>query len=213
MDDLELYRRRVDLRLEELIAVANGLLPEVAGAPRHGKARERLDERSVRYYVGEGLVDRPLSYAGTAALYGYRHLLQLLVIKRLQGEGLSLRTIRHFTAQPDGALEGRLTVPTASPPGQAAAEFLTGLLKGTPPPPPASAAPGHARGGQASRERSHLPQSPIPHRVWQRHELAEGLELHVSSDFTPLAPAEQQRVRERLQALLRALGFTKESET
>jgi DNA-binding transcriptional MerR regulator len=210
MDALEPYRKRTDLRLEELIAVANGLLPEVAGTPHHGKARERLDERSVRYYVAETLVDRPLGYAGTAALYGFRHLLQLLVIKRLQSDGLPLRAIRHFTAQPDAELEARLSLPSQSEPGAAATEFLAGLLGGSPRLSSAPPPPGHLRGGSAHRAQARSLSTANPTRVWERHELAEGLELHVASDLPSLSPAAQQRVRQRLQALLESLGFDKE---
>ena len=49
--------------------------------------------RAVRFYVAQGLLDRPEG-AGTAATYNYRHFLQLLAIKIRQREGQTLDVIR-----------------------------------------------------------------------------------------------------------------------
>lgn len=50
--------------------------------------------RNVRYYVYLGLMDRPLGYTGEAPRFGKRHLVQLLAIRALQSQGLSLATIQ-----------------------------------------------------------------------------------------------------------------------
>jgi DNA-binding transcriptional MerR regulator len=50
--------------------------------------------RIIRYYTTHGLVDRPSAYQGRTALYGWRHLLQIVAIKRLQAAGLSLTAIQ-----------------------------------------------------------------------------------------------------------------------
>ena len=49
--------------------------------PTNASARAMPSARAVRFYVANGLLDRPEG-AGTAATYGYRHLLQLLAIKK-----------------------------------------------------------------------------------------------------------------------------------
>jgi DNA-binding transcriptional MerR regulator len=51
--------------------------------------------RNVRYYIQQGLVDRP-NGAGRGARYGRDHLLQLMVIGHWQAEGLSLERIREL---------------------------------------------------------------------------------------------------------------------
>ncbi len=56
--------------------------------------REVPSERTIRFYTTEGLIDEPAGMRGHMALYGRRHLLQLLAIKRLQAEGASLEQIR-----------------------------------------------------------------------------------------------------------------------
>lgn len=61
--------------------------------PTNASARATPSARAVRFYVANGLLDRPEG-AGTAATYGYRHLLQLLAIKVRQREGQTLDAIR-----------------------------------------------------------------------------------------------------------------------
>jgi DNA-binding transcriptional MerR regulator len=62
-----------------------------------------LPERTLRYYVQIGLVDRP--EGGTrAARYGQRHLEQLLEIRKWQRSGLSLDRIRELLVAPPNNL-------------------------------------------------------------------------------------------------------------
>ena len=69
--------------------------------------------RAVRFYVANGLLDRPEG-AGTAATYGYRHLLQLLAIKIRQREGQTLDAIKNEMREVTGdALERRVATSLA----------------------------------------------------------------------------------------------------
>ena len=61
-----------------------------------------LPRRTVRYYIQEGLLDRP-SGAGRGAHYGSRHLEQLLEIRKWQRAGLSLERIRELLIGDSGA--------------------------------------------------------------------------------------------------------------
>jgi len=58
-----------------------------------------LPERTVRYYIQLGLVDRPDGET-RAARYGERHLGQLLGIRKWQQAGLSLKRIAELLADP-----------------------------------------------------------------------------------------------------------------
>ena len=58
-------------------------LANIAGVPR----------RTIRYYVGMGLLDRPIGET-RAAHYTSEHLRQLLEIRRLTDQGLSLDRVR-----------------------------------------------------------------------------------------------------------------------
>jgi DNA-binding transcriptional MerR regulator len=76
--------------IEELAAqVALALSVDYEG-PGDGRTREVPDLRTIRYYTTLGLIDRPAAMRGRTALYGQRHLLQLVAIKRLQSKGLTL---------------------------------------------------------------------------------------------------------------------------
>jgi DNA-binding transcriptional MerR regulator len=60
----------------------------------NGRVRDVPDRRTIRYYTTLGLIDRPAEMRGRTALYGIRHLLQLVAIKRLQTHGLTLTEIQ-----------------------------------------------------------------------------------------------------------------------
>lgn len=83
------YRDR-ELDLEALVRAVATLLEGMPAVPSDGRVAALPDARTLRYYQSIGLVDKPLRYAGRQAVYGYRHLLQVLAIKSLQGRGLSL---------------------------------------------------------------------------------------------------------------------------
>jgi DNA-binding transcriptional MerR regulator len=81
--------------------------------PTNASARAAPSARSVRFYVANGLLDRPEG-TGTAATYGYRHLLQLLAIKIRQREGQSLEKIKEEMKDITGdALERRIATSLA----------------------------------------------------------------------------------------------------
>ena len=74
-------------------AVADALAENYA-EPKNGQVRPIPDARSIRYYTTLGLLDRPAAMDGRTALYGAEHVRQLIAIKRLQAEGLSLAEIQ-----------------------------------------------------------------------------------------------------------------------
>jgi DNA-binding transcriptional MerR regulator len=62
--------------------------------PSNGQVRAVPDLRTIRYYTSLGLLDRPAAMRGRTALYGHRHLLQLVAVKRLQAGGKSLSEVQ-----------------------------------------------------------------------------------------------------------------------
>src|SRR5260221_7241145 len=80
--------------IDELSAAAEAALAEGYGGPPNGRVRDVPDRRTIRYYTTLGLIDRPARMRGRTALYGRRHLLQLVPIKRLQANGLSLHDVQ-----------------------------------------------------------------------------------------------------------------------
>jgi DNA-binding transcriptional MerR regulator len=70
-----------------------------------GRVRAVPDRRAIRWYTTIGLIDRPAAHRGRTALYGPRHLLQLVAVKRLQAKGLPLVAIQQELA---GATDSQL---------------------------------------------------------------------------------------------------------
>src|SRR4051812_36230344 len=83
-----------------------------------GRVRELPDRRTIRYYTTLGLIDRPAAMRGRTALYGLRHLLQLVAIKRLQANGLSLAEVQaRLVGLTDAALRQVARLPADFDPG------------------------------------------------------------------------------------------------
>src|ERR1041385_8400091 len=108
----------------------SGLVAEVAKriaalpAPRNAQAPAIPDERTIRYYGTIGLLDRPAAMRGRTALYGKKHVAQVVAIKRLQAMGRSLSAIQQLWPTLDDQTLGRMSgvelSPSARPRGRAA---------------------------------------------------------------------------------------------
>lgn len=92
----------------ELVAEAASSIATLP-APKNGQVRAVPDERTVRYYAALGLLDRPLAMRGRTALYGRRHLAQVVAIKRLQSAGRSLAEIQALWATLDDTTLARMS--------------------------------------------------------------------------------------------------------
>src|SRR4051812_8671939 len=104
--------------IDELSAQAALALAVDYPGPLSARVREVPDRRTIRYYATLGLIDRPAAMRGRTALYGRRHLLQLVAIKRLQARGLALAEVQsRLLGRTDSALEALARLPA---PGEAA---------------------------------------------------------------------------------------------
>ena len=102
------YRALAPWGLRDLSALAAGLLDASGVVPVNAAARARPSERTIRFYVTRGLVSPP-DGRGTAAVYSYRHLLQVLAIKLRQMEGATLEAMsREFTGLTGDLIERRV---------------------------------------------------------------------------------------------------------
>ena len=105
---LRAHARHAPWNARGLAAHATSLVEASALRPTNAVARAEPSARAVRFYVASGLLDRP-DGTGTAATYGYRHLLQILFIKIRQREGQTLEKIKaELTGQSGDALERRI---------------------------------------------------------------------------------------------------------
>ncbi|HEX2218078.1 MAG TPA: MerR family transcriptional regulator [Gemmatimonadales bacterium] len=102
------YRALAPWGLRDLSALAAGLLDASGVVPVNAAARARPSERTIRFYVMRGLVSPP-DGRGTAAVYSYRHLLQVLAIKLRQMEGATLEALsREFADLTGDVIERRV---------------------------------------------------------------------------------------------------------
>lgn len=80
--------------------------------PMNRQANSIPNERALRYYTTIGLLERPAEMRGRTALYSWRHLLQVVAIKRLQAQGLSLIDVQQrLSGRPDSALAAIARLP------------------------------------------------------------------------------------------------------
>src|SRR3954464_8168220 len=110
--------------LSELVADVAARIAALP-APRNGQGRAGPDERTVRYYMTLGLLDRPSAMRGRTALYGPRHVAQVVAIKRLQTMGRSLSEIQALWPSLDDPTLARMSgvaLPSTAKPA-ARAEF------------------------------------------------------------------------------------------
>ncbi len=90
---LRAHARHAPWNARGLAAHVTALVDAAGVRPTNASARAAPSARSIRFYVANGLLERPEG-TGTAATYNYRHFLQLLAIKIRQREGVTLDTIK-----------------------------------------------------------------------------------------------------------------------
>jgi DNA-binding transcriptional MerR regulator len=111
--------------LDELTERVDAALAVGYDGQPSGRVRDVPDRRAIRWYTTIGLIDRPAAHRGRTALYGPRHLLQLVAVKRLQARGLPLVAIQQELA---GATDTQLArvarLPAATPVGAASSAVV-----------------------------------------------------------------------------------------
>jgi DNA-binding transcriptional MerR regulator len=153
-----------------------------------------LPIRTIRYYISEGLLPGP-GARGKAAIYGEEHLLRLRLIRLLSRQYVPLVEMRNRLI-PLSIGEIRALLAEEE-------EHVARLEQAAPPPPEGYVAtllrkaraeqqglPSHMPGQSGSKKVSEAaPASPTGHptpvpesELWQRWELAPGVELHVRAD-------------------------------
>lgn len=133
--------------LEGVCLQAADVLAVTGAGASDARVRDVPDARTVRYYQSIGLLDRPVRYDGRKAIYAYRHLLQMVCVKLLQAQGLSLAQVQQA-----------LAVATTAQLERAVAEALAGRAPAAPTPMPTPPTP---------------PTQPAA--PWQTRELAPGV--------------------------------------
>ncbi len=208
--------------LEAFVGVCNTLLPRyLPDDAMDRRQREDVSVRLLRYHTSQGLLDEPVRQ-GREARYRYRHLLQVLVMRRLMRDGLGTKAVQEVMRQPNESLEALLhggaqfevtpaqyrvaQAPTASPAQSAQAReealgFLDGLRKraglragvaGAPA--PAAPAPTKAKKEVAERlERAKRDASEEAMAEPVAEHLASRVRVEPDVDLEPLREVEAER--------------------
>ena len=110
------YAKLAPWNIRDLSTIAGGILDASGVTPINAAAQSRPSDRTIRFYVTRHLMSAP-DGRGTAATYGYRHLLQLLAIKLRQMEGATLTSIeRELADSPGDVMEKRVAATLGSVP-------------------------------------------------------------------------------------------------
>ncbi len=184
------YAKLAPWNIRDLAALAGAVLDASGITPINAAAQSRPSDRTIRFYVAKQLMSAPEG-RGTAATYGYRHLLQLFAIKLRQMEGATLSSIaKELGESPGDVLEKRVASalgnlpsldelrlqPRVAPRGRVRRAFQRWGPSGNGEGAAAAAAPETARG------------------PWYRVVVGDGLEVQVRADH-PAARSESERRR------------------
>jgi DNA-binding transcriptional MerR regulator len=207
---LENIRGQKYVGVAELANQAARILAEIGTTQDRGTVSEMPDERTLRYYLAEGLLSPASEKQGTASVFGYLHLLQLLVVKKLQSEHLPIRKIKELVdGRSERELERLLGLDAKAGAKNEALSYLEKLLTRSTSPSSPNRTQNAARpaplmtkpASELSARRQAAPSSPA---TWERVEIEPGLELHVRGDYAP--PAEAKGVRRLTRLVLNILA-------
>src|SRR3954471_21438445 len=178
---LRTHARHAPWNARGLAAHVTALVDATGMRPTNASARVAPSARSIRFYVANGLLDRPEG-TGTAATYNYRHFLQLLAIKIRQREGPTLEVIKSELHELTGdALERRVATslaPALGVPADAVAPPL------------------------GVRADAVVPSDDEHPFTWRRVPVAEGIEIHVRDDSPAARDEAVVAMREAVRAAL-----------
>jgi len=204
-------RGRKYVGLPEFAQTGGRILAELELEQARGTVTSVPDERTIRYYLAEGLIQAPEEKQGTASVFGYLNLLQLLTIKKLQAEHLPIRKIRELVAgKTEPELETLLGI--SGPLGKKsrdteARQYLESLLAPRPTQPLRSAPtlPVDTFAAAPMKQETSTPPAAPQSHSWQRVEIEPGLELHMRSDYSPPPSGKTRSLLEKAIHKLRRL--------
>ncbi|HSE30427.1 MAG TPA: MerR family transcriptional regulator [Pyrinomonadaceae bacterium] len=208
---VEQERGRKYVGLPEFATVCERVVADLDLEQDRGTVTVVPDERTIRYYIAEGLIQALDEKQGTASVFSYLSLLQLVAVKKLQAEHFPIRKIRDLVAgKGEQELETLLGIGQQSKAkGNNAKQYLESLLTATPASSPNTMKVESAFKPARVPKRSTAVQSPqapdaeAPSGSWQRIQIEPGLELHIRSDYSPPATSARTRsLAERVRSIL-----------
>lgn len=154
------------MRLPKFVERVNSLTERFGRGPGRcdGRVNEEFTGRTVRHYQSKGIIDPPMK-EGKEAFYGYRHVLQALLIRRMLMRKISAEKIADFLEGKDNEV------------------YLKLLTEGI------SMSVGPGTGGSIDTE----PNPAVTKGPWLRLPIIPGLEIHIARGFQPPEGPEEFR--------------------
>jgi DNA-binding transcriptional MerR regulator len=203
--------------LSELVEEGTALIAQLP-PPKNGQVRAVPDERTVRYYLTIGLLDRAVATRGRTSLFGKRHLAQVVAIKRLQTTGKSLAEIQALWPTMDDETLARMSGVALDPKPRATRKDFwrrePTIADLAPPPTPTTRSPlappdDHRGRAEPGPRNDHRQPPPLDHRVSPvelRIELAPDVTLTVSLADTGFDTTDLGAIRAAAAPLLAELA-------
>jgi len=223
-DKLKEFKNKAPFYLEDLVDIVNGVFRDdslfLSG---YGAGSRPLTPRTIRYYISSGVVAKPAGYEGTKAVFTYRHVLQLLAVRRLKERKLTLANIRILVNKLDnGGLEKLVTeeemslgewLDTIIEEGrQLSREFSYPMESGPLESPPIWRSRNLARRwhyeDRLKKSFVDFWRDGLLEESWRRIQVEPGLELHVARWFSRTG-LDLEEVLERIREILKSRVFNK----
>ena len=192
----ELEQISEEWSLEEFVDIANQLLPNyLPDSKGNTKVKEEINARLVRHYTSQNLIDEPTK-KNRYAVYTYRHLLQLLLVRRLLSDGIGTVAINDLVTRKSneelkslltGGISINLTTahPNLTTNSNPALDFLENIGRGRKP--DQEKTPdiilNRSRQSISRYEVQITSQGVVSQTEWIRIEVLDGLEINLRSDF------------------------------
>ena len=177
-----------EFSLDELVENAARLIEAFVPKQERYKVTDYPDARTVRFYTTRGLMDKPNRYNGQNAMYGSKHLLQLVIIKYLQSQYLSIRKIDEIIS---GLTQDDLLKLINHPQKENLKSAYLRLLS--------------QNVKSSSKRSSNLSKSQTINgeQAWNRYEIEPGFEVHIRGDFSPESQSHLEVLANRVRVILK----------
>jgi DNA-binding transcriptional MerR regulator len=94
MKSIAKFKEKEFIGVAQLADASKEVLEAVEIPQKSGAVAPYPNERTIRYYLAEGILPPAAYNEGAASVFTYRHLITLVAIKRLQSQGLPIKIIR-----------------------------------------------------------------------------------------------------------------------
>ncbi|MBW1701305.1 MAG: MerR family transcriptional regulator [Deltaproteobacteria bacterium] len=195
MDLTKILRLNNEFSIDELVEHAAQMIQLFVPKQERYKVTDYPDVRTVRFYTTRGLMDKPHRYSGQQAVYRVKHLIQLIVIKYLQSQYLSIKKVAEMI---NGLSQEELLIIIDLP---KKGDFKSAYLE----PVSQNKKPSSRKSLKVKKIRN-----SISELVWNHFTIESGFEVHIREDFFPENPSHVEVLANRIRVILKQINGGKE---